>query len=143
MKTTQFSIPVLVVTCSFAAYTLLSLSTAWVSYPPIVAFGIVIAVCLLMFKQTIIVTDTHVKFSQGIGLIRAKYSFEIIEDCKPISYFPFGWGIRFYPEAILFNVSGNKAIQLTFNNGKLSVWLGTQVPIELAQFINTKIHHSK
>ena len=58
--------------------------------------------------------------------------------CKPISYISLGWGIRLRPGVILFNVSGNKAIELEIKNKKRKIWIGTNCPEEIADFINSK-----
>ncbi|HBL74040.1 MAG: hypothetical protein A2W90_12595 [Bacteroidetes bacterium GWF2_42_66] len=106
-------------------------------------FGITTLVLLLSYNLTIRVTDEYVKFSFGIGLIRGKYKLSDIATCRPDSYFALGWGIRFRPEGILYNVSGNKAIELTFKHKAGKVWLGTNVPEELAEYINSKIRKDK
>jgi hypothetical protein len=58
------------------------------------------------------------------------------------SYIPLGWGIRLKPGVILFNVSGTKAIELSIKGKKLKIWIGTDEPEELSDFINSKIQHS-
>jgi hypothetical protein len=90
------------------------------------------------YKLTIKVTDEHVSFSLGIGLIKGKYSLKDINYCKPISYFALGWGIRLRPGVILFNVSGNKAIELDIKNKNRKVWIGTDSPDEISEYINLK-----
>lgn len=90
------------------------------------------------YKLTIRVTDEEVSFSMGIGLIRGKYQLEDINYCKPISYATLGWGIRLRPGVILFNVSGNQAIELEIKNKVRRVWIGTDSPDELAEYINLK-----
>ena len=69
-------------------------------------------ILMLFYKLTIKVTDKHLKFTLGIGLINGKYQLEDIISCKPLSYIPFGYGIRIKPGAILFNVSGKKQLSL-------------------------------
>ncbi len=102
-------------------------------------FGITTLVLLLSYNLTIRVTDEYVKFTLGIGLIRGKYKLSDIATCRPDSYFSMGWGIRLRENGILYNVSGNKAIELTFKHKSGKVWLGTDVPEELAGYINSKI----
>lgn len=99
----------------------------------------VLAMVLLLFfyKLTISVTDDAVKFSMGIGIIKRTYKLNEINYCKPVSYFPFGWGIRFRPGVILFNVSGYKAIELDIKNKNRKVWIGTNKPEEISQYINS------
>jgi hypothetical protein len=89
--------------------------------------------------MTIKVDDDFVRVAFGIGLIRWKYPISNIEQCKSISYLALGWGIRFRPGAILFNVSGNKAIELTIKGKDRKVWLGTDRPDELAAYITARL----
>jgi hypothetical protein len=95
-------------------------------------------VFLNFYKLTIKVTDEHVGFSLGIGLIKGKYKLKDINYCKPISYITLGWGIRLRPGVILFNVSGNKAIELDIKNKNRKVWIGTDSPDEISEYINLK-----
>lgn len=93
---------------------------------------------LLFYKLTITVTGRYVQFSLGIGLIKGKYNIDNIVVCRPLSYIPFGWGIRLRPGVILFNVSGNKAIELEIKNKRRKIWIGTNCPEEIARYINSK-----
>lgn len=98
-----------------------------------------ILIILLLFNSlTIRVTDKYVKFSFGIGLINGKYKLEDIEYCKPINYSALGWGIRLKQSAILYNVSGTKAIELSIKGKYRKVWIGTDDPDEIAEYINSK-----
>jgi hypothetical protein len=104
--------------------------------------SIISVLVLLLFNSlTIIVDDKFVRFHFGIGVIRWKYELLNIEYCKPISYIPLGWGIRLRPGVILFNVSGTKAIELSVKGKKLKIWIGTDEPAELSDFINSKIQN--
>jgi hypothetical protein len=104
-----------------------------------IGVGFTLLILLQFYKMTISVDDEYVRFSMGIGLIRKKYKLSDISSCKPISYMALGWGIRYRPGAILFNVSGNKAIELELKTKFRKVWLGTNAPEELSSFINEKI----
>ena len=106
----------------------------------LIGSGIFFAVILLLFyRLTIIVTDTQVKFIFGVGLIRGTYDLKDIRTCRPINYTPLGWGIRFRPGVTLYNVSGNRAIELELKNRDRKIWLGTNSPEEVAAFINEKM----
>lgn len=108
--------------------------------PKVLPMLIVMALVLLNgFCLTVTVDDEYVRFSFGIGLFRRKYAISDIEYCKSISYFSLGWGIRFRSDAILYNVSGNKAIELTMKGKFRKVWIGTDVPDELSTYINKQI----
>jgi len=101
--------------------------------------GVSAIILLLFFRLTITVDDRYVKFSFGIGLIHGKYQLDHIENCKPLNYIPLGWGIRIRPGVIIYNVSGNKAIELVIKNKKRKVWLGTNSPVELSEYIDSKL----
>ncbi len=98
-----------------------------------------IVVLLLFYKLTIEVTDSYVKYSFGIGWIRGKYRLQDIVHCKPVTYTPMGWGIRWRPGVILFNVAGYKAIELKIKNKVRKVWIGTNCPQEIVAYIQKQI----
>lgn len=121
----------------------LVMGTVWLSNAPGAVLwpvgAIMAAVLLLCYKLTVTVDDEYVRFTMGIGVIRGKYRLDEIVNCRPISYFALGWGIRFMPGRILYNVSGNKAVELTLSGRSSTVCIGSDVPDELAAYINRKI----
>jgi hypothetical protein len=104
----------------------------------IITIGMSLLLILLFYKLTILIDDEFVRFSFGIGLIRGKFRLSTIEYCRPTQYFPLGWGIRIRPGVILFNVSGTKAIELSFRGKFRKIWIGTDYPDELSGYINSK-----
>jgi hypothetical protein len=135
MKRTQFGwvfLAVIIAILAFVSYQKQDTSTIIV----LVAFSTILL--FLFYKLTIKVTNEYVKFSLGIGLISGKYKLKSISHCKSLSYIPFGWGIRLRPGIILFNVSGTKAIELEIKNKNRKVWIGTNCPEEIADYINSK-----
>ena len=94
-------------------------------------------ICLLAFyRLTITVSDSRVGFSMGTGLIKKSYPLEEIESCRPVSNPSiYGIGIHWTPDGWLYNVSGRKAIELTFRNRK-KIRIGTDRPEEIASIIN-------
>ena len=135
MKRTQFGwvfLIVILIIVSFVIYQDRNLkSIIIISFVSLIVF-------LNFYKLTIKVTNEHVAFSLGIGLIKGKYKLRDINYCKPISYITLGWGIRLRPGVILFNVSGNKAIELDIKNKNRKVWIGTDAPDEISEYINLK-----
>ena len=99
-------------------------------------FTICMAVFLLTYKLTITIDRQSVKFSMGIGLIRGEYPIQSIVKCRSVNYLPLGWGIRFRPGVMIFNVSGNKAIELELMGKKMKIWLGTDNPDILVRYIH-------
>ncbi len=98
--------------------------------------AVAVLLLLLFYKLTISVTNEYVKFSMGIGIINGNYKLCDIKQCKSLSYIPFGWGIRLRPGAVLFNVSGNKAIELEIKGKARKVWIGINTPEEIVGYIN-------
>jgi hypothetical protein len=94
-------------------------------------------VLLLFFRLTISVDDKYVRFTFGIGIIRGKYLIDDIESCSAKSYLPLGWGIRYRPGVMVYNVSGNKAVELIVRGKSNKIWLGTNKPQEIADYINS------
>ena len=105
---------------------------------PLIAVAIVIFFSLLTFYRiTILVDDTFVTFSLGIGLIKKSYRLTDIKSCYPVRNFPLtGFGIRKIPNGWLYNVSGLDAVELSFYNRNSVVRIGTNKPYEVAEVIN-------
>lgn len=134
MKKTQFGwifLGVIILIFGFIIYQNRNLNTL------LILSALAIVLLLLFYKLTISITDQDVKFSMGIGIIKGKYKLSDINYCKPLSYITFGWGIRLRPGVILFNVSGNKAIELEIKNKNRKIWIGTNKPEEISQYINS------
>ncbi|MFN8239397.1 MAG: hypothetical protein U0X39_01440 [Bacteroidales bacterium] len=102
------------------------------------------AICLLIFyKITILITDTHFIFSMGIGLVRKKIPLSEIEGCLPVRNPVFwGIGIRLTPSGWLYNVSGLKAVELSFRNKNSKIRVGINVPEDVAREVNQRINAS-
>jgi hypothetical protein len=105
----------------------------------ILLFLVSVIILLLFFNLTIEVDDKNLRMYFGIGVISKRYKLDDIIGCKPISYIPFGWGIRWRPGVILYNVSGYKAIELNIRGKRHKIWIGTDKPQEIADHINNKL----
>jgi hypothetical protein len=135
MKRTQFGwvfLAVIIAILAFVAYQKQDTSIM------IIMIAISTILLFLFYKLTIKVSEEYVEFSLGIGLISGKYTLESISQCNPLNYISFGWGIRLRPGIILFNVSGTKAIELEIKNKNRKIWIGTNCPEEIADYINSK-----
>jgi hypothetical protein len=67
-----------------------------------------------------------------------------IQSCKAVRNNPLsGIGIRMIPGGWLYNVSGLKAIELTFKNKKSKVRIGTDKPGEIAELLSGMIKVEK
>jgi len=77
---------------------------------------------------TVEVSDAVVSLRFGIGFIRRTIPLHDIASTALVeTSWLQGWGIRFIPGGRLYNVSGNRAIELVLSNGG-KVWIGTDDP---------------
>jgi len=137
MRKTQIGwVFIIIVGGMFAALPFIKSGGASFAFTTQILLGFIL---FLFYRLTIIVDDEFVRFIFGIGLIRGKYKLSDIIQCQPVRYFSLGWGIRLRPGVILFNVSGNKAIELVIKGKRRKVWIGTDSPEEIADFIQKKI----
>ncbi len=105
----------------------------------LVTSAILFFVLLLFFRLTVKVDDHFVRYIFGIGIIRGKYALENIESCRPVKDSFLGWGIKLRPEITILNVSGRFAIELRIRDEKKKVWIGTNHPDALSEYIGSKL----
>lgn len=101
-------------------------------------FVLIFMICLLNFyKLTIIIDSTTVSFKLGIGFFGKSYKIADIESCEPVvDSFLNGWGIHKIPDGWLYNVSGFRAIELTFKDTDKVVRIGTNKGDEITELIS-------
>lgn len=99
-------------------------------------------ICLLtFFKITITIDEEYISFSLGIGIVRKKYPLHTIANCKPVLNSVFtGIGIRMLTNGWLYNVSGRKAVELSFRDRKHVVRIGTDKPEAVAAEISRRLN---
>ena len=87
------------------------------------------AVAFLLFGWLTVGVDERRLFIKfGIGLIRRSISLNTIRGIAPITNrWWYGWGIRFTPHGMLYNVSGFRAVELLLDGGR-RVRIGTDEP---------------
>jgi hypothetical protein len=147
-KYTQSGIFSIIVLLSILIFCIVLFFISGVDEPiTVVIFSFIILtfiVCLLIFfKLTIIVDDTHLTFTMGIGLIRKSYPLSDIASCKPVkNSFIYGIGVHMVPSGWLYNVSGKYAIELSFKSNNKKIRIGTDKPDEISHIINKQINGS-
>jgi hypothetical protein len=108
----------------------------WVGF---LAAGILLVCIILSCSLTVIVDDDFVRIRFGLGLIRKNFKLSGIKSCAIVrNKWWYGWGIRWTPKGLLFNVSGLDAVELTMNDGKI-YRIGTDEPQELTDIIQSKL----
>jgi len=104
-------------------------------------FIILFSILLLTFYgMTVIVTEKYIKIKFGIGFIVKKIDLSTIKSATAQTYpIYYGYGIRFIPNGILYNVSGSQAVELKFKNKKIVIQIGTDDWENLKDVINNSL----
>lgn len=110
--------------------------------PPETRLGTLIAVgaftllILLFASLTVTVDSASIRLAFGPGLIHRTIQLGDVASAEPFgTKWWYGFGIRLSPHGWLWNVSGLKAVKLTYKNGKAFL-IGTDDPEGLTRAIN-------
>jgi len=97
-------------------------------------------VTLCFYKLTVVVADHKIKLIYGIGLIRINIKPQKITNVQAVkTSILAGYGIRFTLNGMLYNIQGNKAVQIKYNNGtETIVRIGTDEPDKLSDAIRSE-----
>jgi hypothetical protein len=91
-----------------------------------------ISIFFLFYRMLIVVNDSKILVSFGIGLIRKAFDIDDIENVQ-IKEIPFyiGWGIRFTPNGTIYNINGSRAIEIKFKHSNRLSTIGSKNAINL------------
>ncbi len=103
-------------------------------------FGVLIAILAAAFAffgwLTVDINTRRVLVKFGVGLIRRSLSLDTIRGFAPVKNpWYYGWGIRFTPHGILYNVSGFQAVEILLDDGR-RVRVGTDEPEALVRALH-------
>lgn len=95
-------------------------------------FGLVIAIVAAAFALfgwlTVEIDVRRVLITFGIGLIKRSIPLDTIRGFAPVrNPWYYGWGLRFTPHGLLYNVSGFQAVEILLDDGR-RVRVGTDEP---------------
>lgn len=94
--------------------------------------GILLISVLLFYGMTTVVAGDTIVLSFGIGLIRKTIDLSNVREAVIIKNpWYYGWGIRYIPHGMLYNVSGPDGVELRFTTGGRIVRIGTKDPVHL------------
>lgn len=97
----------------------------------------------LFYGLTVKIDDDILMISYGIGLIRKKIRCNRIMTVRTITNPAlYGWGVRFIPNGMLYNVSGSEGVELTFNDSSRIMRIGSDDPAKLKHEIVKRISSS-
>ena len=88
----------------------------------------------MFYKLTVELSDSTLKLTYGIGLIRIKFKIDELLQTNIIrTPWYYGLGIRITPKGMLYNIQGLKAIKIDYTSSgkRKSVMIGTPEPDQL------------
>ncbi len=89
---------------------------------------------------TVIVTDKHLLIRFGIGFYTKKIDLSKIKSVTVLKYpVYYGYGIRFVPSGVLYNVSGRYAVEIRLKDKKQVIQIGSDDTDNLKLAIETGI----
>jgi hypothetical protein len=101
-----------------------------------------VGILLTFYKLTVKADQQSIHLVFGLGLLHFKIHPQTVDSVKIINTpWYYGFGIRFTPRGMLYNVHGVKAVQITYRdsktgNGNLkTVMIGTVDAVGLCEFI--------
>ena len=107
----------------------------------ILLFGLIL---LGFYGLTVTVTDMHIIIKLGIGIITKKIDLSSIRSVDTMKYpVYYGYGIRFIPNGLLYNVSGRYAVAIVFKRKKQVIHIGTNDWDNLRAVIEKSIEENK
>lgn len=101
--------------------------------------GLMVIIAILFSSLTVEVRDGELRFHFGPGFWRKRIALsEVKTATRTQSSWWEGWGIRFTPRGMLYNVSGTGAVEIELRSGRL-FRIGTDEPEVLVQAIQTAV----
>jgi len=99
-----------------------------------------LSMLLILFGTlTVEITDTELSCRFGPGLIHKEFPLDEITGATVVTNpWYYGWGIRWTPHGLMYNVSGLQAVELSLASGE-KFRIGSDQPEELADAIQTAI----
>lgn len=100
--------------------------------------ALIFAVVVTLFGWlTVHINARRLLIKFGVGLIRRTISLDTVRSFAPVrNRWWYGWGVRFTPHGILYNVSGLQAVELLLHDGR-RVRVGTDEPEALARALQS------
>jgi len=94
--------------------------------------AIMVTITLMFYGMSTTIDSKRITIRFGIGLIRKTIALNKVEKIDSvINPWLYGWGIRYIPNGMLYNVSGSEGIELNFNDTHKIIRIGTEDPARL------------
>lgn len=101
-------------------------------------FGLIL---LSFYGLTVIVSEEFIKIIFGIGLFSKKIKLSSVRSVDIVKYPVLaGYGIRFLPNGILYNVSGRYAVEIRIARKREVIMIGTNDQVNLKAAIEKNLN---
>ena len=108
--------------------------------PYLIANGTFVVIYLLFYGMKTIIDEQTIRITYGIGLITKKIKLDEVKDVSVVSNpWYYGWGIRFIPNGMLYNISGSAGVELTFKEKSRILRIGSANASALKLAISSSI----
>ena len=99
-----------------------------------------ILICLLFYGLTTKIAKGMITISFGIGLIRKRIQLSRIRTIEVVENpWYYGWGIRFIPNGMLYNIAGSNGVELKFKDTGRILRIGTRDSAVLKREIESRL----
>ncbi len=102
--------------------------------------SIFILIYSFFYGLTTRVTAYKITVVFGIGFPRRTIALDRIKGVETVKTpWYYGWGIRFFPTGMLYNISGLQGVELKFNDTEDVIRIGSHNPQQLKKEISKRI----
>jgi len=110
------------------------------SIPYFIIATVNLVILAMFYGMTTEVDDEKITVRFGVGLIRKQIDLKKIKQVEIVKNpWYYGWGIRFIPGGMLYNMSGLKGVELTFIDSKRIIRIGSKVTENLKSEIERRL----
>lgn len=125
----------------FLVYTYFSKGGNDMTEPGFIIMNLVMMVIYALFYGMRTRIENHrLVVSFGVGLIWKSVDLSKVKEATNVtSPWYFGWGIRYIPGGMMYNISGRHAVELSFEHTKRILRIGTKSPQKLNEAVLSAI----
>jgi hypothetical protein len=106
----------------------------------IIVSSLLLLTFLFFYGLTAKVTADKITVVFGIGFPRRTIAINRIKSVSQVKTpWYYGWGIRFFPTGVLYNISGVDGVELTFNDTENVIRIGTKDSSRLKKEIEKRL----
>ena len=106
----------------------------------IIVSSLLLLACLFFYGLTTKVSVDKITVVFGIGVPRRAIAINRIKSVEQVKTpWYYGWGIRYFPGGVLYNISGAYGVELKFKDTENVIRIGSKNPHQLKQEIAKRI----